>query len=88
MDILKNLNISSSEILNEISSEEGILNLRNQKMKQGRKISQTNMLSRFISYIKVQQHNSISLKKARHEYVSQEEESNAVNFKSKYIEGH
>lgn len=46
------------------------------------------MLSRFISYMKVQQHNSISFKKARHEYISQEEESNAVNFKSKYIEGH
>ena len=86
MDILKNLNINSSEIPNEMSSEKGKLNLRNQK-KNG-KISQTNMLSRFISYMKVQQHNSISLKKARHEYISQEEESNAVNFKSKYIEGH
>ena len=88
ISILKNLNIISSEIPNEMSSEERILNLRNQKMKQSGKFSQTNMFSRFISYIKVQQHNSISLKKARNEYVSQEEESNAVNFKSKYIEGH
>ena len=88
ISILKNLNIISSEIPNEMSSEERILNLRNQKMKQSGKFSQTNMFSRFISYIKVQQHNSISLKQARNEYVSQEEESNAVNFKSKYIEGH
>lgn len=88
MDILKNLNINSNDSNTEMMSTDGLSKSKENKMKTKGKVSQTVMLSRFISYMKVQQQNSISLKKARNEYVSHEEESNAENVKSRFIEGH
>ena len=88
MDILKNLNINSNDSNTEMMSTDGLSKSKENKMKAKGKVSQTAMLGRFIAYMKVQQQNSISLKKARNEYVSHEEESNAENVKSRFIEGH
>ena len=88
MDILKNLNINSNDTNTDIMASDGLTKSKEKKMKSQGKVSQTAMLSRFISYMKVQQQNSISLKKARNEYVSHEEESNAEHVKSRFIEGH